>query len=92
MKSVYALVALSLGVVVFGLYLIMSEPQSNESATPPREIGLLPVPNPVTDSDVPQLDAEPGTEPWCDMMLHKPGDNWKEEETRTFADNCIYLD
>lgn len=91
MKFVYALVALSLGVVVFGLYLIMSEPQSEE-LTPQREIGLLPAPTPATDSDVPEVDAEPGTEPWCDMMMQQPGDNWVEEETRTFADHCIYVD
>lgn len=90
MKLVYALVAMSLGIIVFGLYLIMSEPQTNEP-TAPREIGLLPVPTPATESDVPQLDSEPGTEPWCDMMMQKPGDAWEEEETRIFADQCIYL-
>lgn len=90
MKLVYALVAMSLGIIVFGLYLIMSEPQTNEP-TAPREIGLLPVPTPATESDVPQLDSEPGTEPWCDMMMQKPGDAWDEEETRIFADQCIYL-
>src|SRR5690625_5621629 len=87
MKLVYALVAMSLGIIVFGLYLIMSEPQTNEP-TAPREIGLLPVPTPATESDVPQLDSEPGTEPWCDMMMQKPGDAWEEEETRIFADQC----
>lgn len=91
MKFVYALVALSLGVIVLGLYLIVSEPQSDELALPPREIGLLPALAPSAESDVPQLDAEPGTEPWCDMMLHKPNQEWEEEETRTFADQCIYL-
>jgi len=91
MKFVYALVGLSLGVIVFGLYLIVSEPQREEQVTAPREVGLLPVPTPATDSDVPQLDAEPGTEPWCDMMMHKPSHHWQEEETRTFADHCIYL-
>ncbi|MDQ2077834.1 DUF3012 domain-containing protein [Marinimicrobium sp. ABcell2] len=94
MKFVYALIAVSLGVIAFGLYLIMQEQQNNQVPVtePPRDLGLLPAPVPDEERGRPAVEPEIGSEAWCDMMMYKSSETWTEDETRTFADRCIYQD
>jgi hypothetical protein len=86
--------AISLGVIAFGLYLIMQEHQNDQVqvAEPPRDIGVLPAPVPDDERGMPDVQPERGTEAWCDMMMYKSSETWTEDDTRTFADHCIYQD
>lgn len=60
----------------------------------PRDIALVPVPSEEAerDGEIPQLDvdAEPGTEEWCEQMMNQSNDRWSKEDSQTFADQCIY--
>ena len=44
------------------------------------------------DSEIPQIqvDAEPGSEAWCEQMMNVPNADWSREDSQTFADQCIY--
>ena len=33
--------------------------------------------------------AEPGSEPWCDLMLQKADGDWTIDESKLFAQHCI---
>lgn len=96
MKFVYLLMAISLGVIAFGLYLIFThgQPEPVDITQPPRPVGMIPAPTPEEegDSDVPQAAPEPGSDEWCDMMMQKANHLWTDEEPKIFADNCIYQD
>lgn len=105
MKAVYALIGASLLMIAFGLFLILQQPPPEEvqDAQPeavqapeeePRDIALIPVPAGETerDGEIPQLevDAEPGSEEWCEQMMTQSNDRWSREDSQTFADQCIY--
>lgn len=99
MKAIYALMGASVLMIVFGLFLIMQQPPVEEETASPsepaeRNIGLIPVPSEDAgrDSDIPQLEveAEPGTEPWCEQMMNQSNEKWSREDSQVFADNCIY--
>lgn len=94
MKAIYALIGASLLMIVGGIALILNQPPAPEealAAEPPRDIGVIPAPA-ETDSEIPQLEieAEPGTEAWCEQMMNVPNAKWTREDSQTFADNCIY--
>lgn len=94
MKAIYALIGVSLLMIVGGIALIVSQPPAPEEAPvgeQARDIGLIPAPA-ESDPDIPQLDveAEPGTEAWCEQMMAIPNAEWTREDSQTFADNCIY--
>ncbi|WP_036189363.1 DUF3012 domain-containing protein [Marinimicrobium agarilyticum] len=94
MKAIYALIGVSLLMIVGGIALIVNQPPAPEEAPiaeETRDIGVIPAPA-QTDSEIPQLDveAEPGSEPWCDQMMNIPNVEWTREDSKTFADNCIY--
>ncbi len=94
MKAIYALIGASLLMIVGGIALIMNQPPAPEEATvaeDARSIGVIPAPT-ENDSEIPQLDidAEPGTEAWCEQMMDVPNTEWTRENSQTFADNCIY--
>lgn len=71
----------------------VAEPEE-ESEEEPRDIALVPVPaeEAERDGEIPQLDvdAEPGTEEWCEQMMNQSNDRWSKEDSQTFADQCIY--
>lgn len=106
MKAVYALIGASLLMIAFGLYLILQQPPPEEvqDAQPeavqepeeeePRDIALVPVPadEAERDGEIPQLevDAEPGSEEWCEQMMNQSNDRWSRDDSQTFADDCIY--
>lgn len=96
MKFVYLLMAVSLGVIAFGLYLIITQgqPEPVNVTQPARPVGMVPAPVPEEKggSEVPKVAPEPGTEAWCEMMMQKANHLWTEEEPKIFADNCIYQD
>ncbi|WP_347332431.1 DUF3012 domain-containing protein [Marinimicrobium locisalis] len=94
MKAIYALIVASLLMIVGGIALIMNQPPVPEeslAAGPSRDIGVIPAPA-ETDSEIPQLEieADPGSEPWCEQMMNVPNADWTQEDSKTFADNCIY--
>lgn len=94
MKYVYALIIASLLMIVFGLYLISQQPapEPKPVTQPPRSLGVIPAPVPDEEgnSEVPEVAPEPGSEAWCDFMLQKANELWSEEDTKTFADKCIF--
>ncbi len=94
MKFVYALIVASLLVIAFGVYLIVQQPAPEPKPTtqPPRSLGVIPAPVPEEqgNSEVPEVAPEPGSEAWCDFMLQKANELWSEEDTKTFADKCIF--
>lgn len=100
MKVIYALMGASLLVIVLGVYLISQTQQAAEQEIPPpneppaqRDIGVIPtVKEEERDSDIPQLevDAERGSEQWCEQMMALADDKWSHEDSQTFADECIY--
>lgn len=94
MKYVYALIVASLLMIAFGVYLIsqQSTPEPEPATQPPRDLGVIPAPVPKeqSNSEVPEVTPERGTEDWCDFMLQKANDLWSEEDTKTFADKCIF--
>ena len=95
MKFVYALVAVSLLMIAFGLYMVIrySEPVPIEVTEPPTSnLGVIPAPVPKeqSDSEIPQVAPEVGTEEWCDLMMYKANDLWTDDDTKSFAENCIY--
>ncbi len=65
-----------------------------ESEEQPRDIALVPVPaeEAERDGEIPQLevDAEPGSEEWCEQMMNQSNDRWSRDDSQTFADQCIY--
>lgn len=93
MKYVYALIVASLLMIAFGLYLISQQPapEPEPVAQPPRDLGVVPAPVPEeeSNSEVPEIAPERGSEAWCDFMLQKANELWSEEDTKTFADKCI---
>lgn len=94
MKAIYALIGASLLMIVGGILLIVNQPPAPKEAPiaeGSRDIGIIPAPT-QTDSDIPQLEvqAEPGTEDWCEQMMTIPNAEWTREDSKTFADNCIY--
>ncbi|WP_341938768.1 DUF3012 domain-containing protein [Marinimicrobium sp. C2-29] len=60
----------------------------------PRDIALVPVPaeEAERDGEIPQLEveAEPGSEEWCEQMMNQSNDRWSRDDSQTFADQCIY--
>lgn len=92
MKAIYALIGASLLMIVGGITLIVYQsPAPQPPAEEARDIAVIPAPT-ESESDIPQLevDAEPGTEPWCEQMMDIPNAEWTREDSKTFADNCIY--
>lgn len=94
MKFVYALIAVSLGVIAFGMYLIVQEERASQVdvTEPPVPLGLIPATGDgePADTDIPQVPPEPGSEEWCEMMMLKADELWQDSDSRTFAANCIY--
>lgn len=99
MKAIYALMAASVLMIVFGLFLISQQPLPEEQdiadpTEPPRqEIGLIPaLPEEDRDESIPELaaDAEPGSDEWCEQMMRLSDDQWTREDSQIFADQCIY--
>ena len=102
MKAVYALIIASLLMIAFGVFLILQqEPAATqeakqEPASKPA-LGLIPAPAPQQSGagqTLPHLEvvALPGTELWCERMLHIANAGWSREDSQTFADHCIYAD
>lgn len=99
MKLIYALMGASVLMIIFGLFLILQQsPEeagvADPTAPPERNIAVVPVPteDAQRDSEIPQLDveAEPGSEEWCEQMMTQSNDRWSREDSQTFADHCIY--
>lgn len=99
MKAVYALIIASFLMIAFGFLLILQqepEPtsQADKSQAPTPVLGLIPAPAPLETEPTqnePNLDvmAQPGTEVWCEQMLHVADADWSREDSQTFADHCI---
>jgi len=102
MKAVYALIIASLLMIAFGIFLILQqEPQTIREVEPAQApkpaLGLIPTPAPQqspSGQSLPHLKvvALPGTELWCERMLHVANAEWSREDSQTFADHCIYAD
>lgn len=99
MKAIYALMAASVLMIAFGLYLISQQPMPEEqdiadpTQPPSREIGMIPaLPDEDRDESIPELevDAEPGSDAWCEQLMRLANDQWTREDSQTFADHCIY--
>jgi len=100
MKAIYALMAASVLMIIFGLFLISRQPLPEEqqdiadpSEPPSQEVGLIPaLPEEDRDDSIPELetDAEPGSDEWCEYMMRLADDQWTREDAQTFADHCIY--
>lgn len=90
MKAIFALMGASILMIVVGLVLILNQPEP-EPAEPARDIGMIPAPA-ERDSEIPQIkvDAEPGSDAWCEQMMNVPNADWSREDSQTFADQCIY--
>ncbi|MGD8176700.1 DUF3012 domain-containing protein [Marinimicrobium sp. ARAG 43.8] len=89
MKTIYALMVISVLMIALGVFLIMSQP--SEPPQPKRDIGLIPA-LPESANEIPKLEerAEPGSEAWCEQMMNVPNNDWTEDDSRTFAKHCIY--
>lgn len=90
MKAIFALMGASILMIVVGVVLILNQPEP-EPAEPARDIGMIPAPS-ERDSEIPQIkvDAERGSEAWCEQMMNVPNADWSREDSQTFADQCIY--
>lgn len=89
-----AAIVIGLITIAVGLYVL--------SITPAPELGpdaadpfvVVPQLSPdATDpggQDVPSVDTEPGSEPWCEQMMLLPDAQWSEPDTRLFAQQCLY--
>lgn len=108
MKTVFALIIASFAMIVFGIVLIVNSPSEpeqeagpsdkTESAAPSqkqpqKDIAIIPAPA-EKNSEIPELevDAEPGSESWCEQMMTRPNAEWSREQSQTFADHCLYED
>lgn len=94
MKTIYALIAASVLMIVVGVAMIViqePEPAPEPSPAQERDLGVIPAPaeqdSETTDSEI---DAEPGSEPWCEQMMRRSNARWSEEQSQIFADHCIY--
>lgn len=96
MKSIYALIAASVLMIVAGVAMIViqepePEPEPEAASAQEPDLGVIPAPaeqdSETTDSEI---DAEPGSEPWCEQMMRRPNARWSEEQSQIFADHCIY--
>jgi len=102
MKAVYALIIASLLMIAFGLFLIAQHQPEPDQKTPQAPepqpaLGLIPTPapqKPGAGRALPHLEvvALPGTELWCERMLHVANAEWTRDDSQTFADHCIYAD
>ena len=104
MKAVYALIIASLLMIAFGVFLILQqkpaatrEAEQEQTQAPKPVLGLIPAPAPQQADSGQTLRhlkvvALPGTELWCERMLHVANTDWSREDSQTFADHCIYTD
>lgn len=98
MKAVYALIGASVLMIVLGIFLITLEQQAENGAipdpqvpAPERDIGVIPaLPEDPEAPHIDESDLEPGTDAWCEYMMRLADDLWSPEDSRTFADHCIY--
>jgi|GEM_PF-1422162 len=99
MKVIYALMAASVLMIAFGLFLISQQPLPEEqeiadpTEVPTEDIGLIPaLPEQDRDETIPEMevDAESGSDEWCEQMMYLADDKWTREDSQTFADHCIY--
>ncbi|WP_020209602.1 DUF3012 domain-containing protein [Gilvimarinus chinensis] len=97
-----ALVATVIGVCTLGvgLYILATTPApapettqvapTDASSSSPQSVALVPQLRNSDASLVPDTQAEPGTEPWCDAMMATPDGNWSDSDARLFSKHCIY--
>lgn len=98
MKAVYALMGASVLMILFGIFLISMEQQTEnddipdpEVPAPERDIGVIPsLPEDAEAPDMDEADLEPGSDAWCEHMMRLEDELWSPKDSRTFADNCIY--
>ncbi|UTF60684.1 DUF3012 domain-containing protein [Gilvimarinus sp. DA14] len=98
---VIALVATIIGVctLAVGLYILATTPApapepaaapQSESTAPKEPLAVVPQISGSNATLVPDADAEPGSEAWCEAMMATPDGEWSDADARLFSQHCIY--
>ena len=88
-----AWISIAIGVVTLlaGIYILSQTPAPDQSEQPPFVVvPQLKEKSPSEDPSIPLAPVEPGSEAWCEKMLHTPDAEWSDSDARLFADNCLY--
>ena len=91
MRLTWILIGLALLTLLVGIFMLSQLPTEEEAEEPAFVVlPQLKQSDAPAEVSIPLVPAEPGSEQWCEQMMHKPDAQWQDEDARLFAANCLF--